>query len=354
MFKFSDKKDGTSLGVDVGTKVIRIVELSRKKGKISLENYGEVNLDVASKEFFRSFDKKTLNPAVENISNAIKMLTEESGIKPNKVVFSLPDFATFFTTFELPPMSRKEIVNAIGFESRKYIPLPLSELVLDWQIMSDNPEKENSKILVMAVQNSIVEQYKGIAEGAGLTLIALEAETMALKRAVYKKEDPTTCLLEIGFQSTNVSIADQDFLKTSFSFDLAGKDLTFALSETLGITIKQAEALKKKEGLNGKISHILMPLLSIISEKVKKVIREFEAKEGKKIQKVIVAGGTSLLPGIIDYFKKSLAQEESQIIDVVLANSLKDIFYPPVLENKIEEINTTYAIALGEALRKFE
>ena len=354
MFKFGDKKDGVSLGVDVGTKVIRIVELSQKKGKISLENYGEVNLDVASKEFFRSFDKKTLNPSVENISTAIKAIVEESGIKPGKVVFSLPDFATFFTTFELPPMSKKEIANAVGFESRKYIPLPLSELVLDWQVMSENSEKENSKILVMAVQNTIVEQYKGIAEGAGLTLTALEAETMALKRASCEKGDSTTCLLEIGFQSTNVSIVDQDFLKTSFSFDLAGKDLTFALSETLNITIRQAEALKKKEGLDGNISHILMPLLSIISEKVRKVIREFEAKEGRKVERVIVAGGTSLMPGIIDYFKKSLAQEESQAIEIVSANPLKKILYPSVLENKIKEINATYAIALGEALRKFE
>jgi type IV pilus assembly protein PilM len=354
MFKLSAKKDLVSLGVDIGTKVIRIVELSRKKDKISLENYGEVNLDIASKDFFRSFDKKSLNPSVENISNAVKMIVEETGIKPNEVVFSLPDFATFFTTFELPPMSKKEITGAIGFEARKYIPLPLSELVLDWQTMSDNPEKERSKVLVMAVQNSIVEQYKGIAEGTGLILTALEAETMAFKRAVCKKGDPITCLLEIGFHSTNVSIVDNDFMVTSFSFDMAGKDLTFSLSETLNITTEQAEEMKKREGLNGSISHILTPLLSIISEKVRKVIREYEVKEGKKVQKVIVAGGTSIMPGIIDYFKKSLSQEESQEIDVVIAEPLKNISYPPILEEKMKEVGPTYAIAIGEALRKFE
>jgi type IV pilus assembly protein PilM len=355
MFKLTSKKEQTSLGVDIGTKVIRVVELARKNGKISLKNYGEVNLDIASKEFFRSFDKKNLNPAVENISIAIKSIIEEAGIKPDKVVFSLPDFATFFTTFEMPPMSKKELANAVGFEARKYIPLPLSELVLDWQTMDDNnTEKGNNKILVMAVPNTIVEQYKKIAEGAELELTALEAETMALKRAVIKKGDPTTCLLEIGFQSTNISIVDNNFMKTSFSFDMAGKDLTFSLSETLNISASEAEELKKRDGLNGTISHILVPLLSIISEKTRKVIREFELKENKKVERVIIAGGASLMPGIIDYFKKSLAQEESQVIDVATSNPFKDIIYPTVLDKKIEELNLSYAIALGEALRKFE
>lgn len=356
---FVKKKRRSSLGVDIGTKVIRVVELSGMKGKLVLENYGEVNLDIACKEFFRSFDKKNLNPAVDSISVALKAIIAETGIKTKKVVFSLPDFATFFTTFELPPMSKKEIANAVGFEARKYIPLPLSELVLDWQLMSkDVSPKENSKILVMAVPKIIVEQYKTIAEQAGLELTALEAEAMALKRAVVKENDPTSCLLEMGFQSTNINIIDDGFMKLSFSFDMAGKDLTYSLSETLNISAKDAEAIKKKQGLlineEGNIAHILTPILSVISEKTRKVIRDFEKKEGKKVERVILAGGTSLMPGILDYFDKSLNQDGVQTLNVQIAKPFVDIAYPPILEKKMEEINPTYAIALGEALRKYE
>jgi len=88
--------------------------------------------------------------------------------------------------------------------------------------MNKETLKENNKVLVMAVPNIIVEQYKTIAEKSGLELIALEAEAMALKRALVKPTDPTTCLLEIGFQSTNINIVDQGFMKMSFSFDMAG------------------------------------------------------------------------------------------------------------------------------------
>jgi len=355
---FANKKIQNSLGIDIGTKVIRAVEISGSKGKLTLENYGEVNLDVACKQFFRSFDRKNLNPAVNNIAVAIAAIIAETGINTKKVVFSLPDFATFFTTFELPPMSKKEIANAIGFEARKYIPLPLSELVLDWQLMNKESLKENNKVLVMAVPKIIVEQYKTIAEQAGLELTALEAEAMALKRAVIKENDPPTCLLEVGFQSTNINIVDEGFMKMSFSFDMAGKDLTYSLSQTLNIPAGEAEVMKKTEGLTDsgetKISHILIPILSIISEKAKTVIRDFENKEGKKVEKVILAGGTSMMPGIQEYFDKSLNQDASQVLKVEIAEPFKNIVYPSVLEKKMKEINSNYAIALGEALRKFE
>ncbi|MFA5310591.1 MAG: pilus assembly protein PilM, partial [Candidatus Paceibacterota bacterium] len=251
------------------------------------------------------------------------------------------------------------IANAVGFEARKYIPLPLSELVLDWQLMSKEPSpKENSKILVMAVPKIIVEQYKTIAEQAGLELTALEAEAMALKRAVVNENDPTSCLLEIGFQSTNINIVEDGFMKMSFSFDIAGKDLTFSISETLNISTGDAEIIKKKQGLlvneEGNISHILTPILSVISERTRKVIKDFESKEGKTVEKVVIAGGTSLLPGILEYFTESLNQDEAQPKIVEIAKPFVKVAYPPILDKKMEEINPTYAIALGEALRKFE
>lgn len=354
MFK---SKSQSSLGVDIGTKVIRAVELSGKKNKIALENYGEVNLDIAAKDFFRSFDKRTLAPAVDNIAMALRAIITEAGIKTKEVVFSLPDFATFYTTFALPPMPRKDLAGAIGFEARKYIPLPLSEVVLDWQLMSSgDPAKNKNELLVMAIPSLLVDQYKKIAENSGLELVALEAEALALKRAVTKKGDPISCLVELGFESTNISIVDGGFLKTSFSFDIAGKDLTFSLSETLNLPVIDAEELKKKQGLinNEKsITHILGPILSIVTDKTRDVISDFEARYNKKIQKVILCGGTALLPMVIEYFDKAL-NTDGRLVQVEICKPFNNIVYPDILKKKIEELGPMYAIAVGEALRKFE
>jgi type IV pilus assembly protein PilM len=356
---FGNKTNQESLGVDIGTKVIRVVELSRKKDKVILENYGEVNLDIATKDFFRSFDRKNLTPAVDNIAIALRGIVAEAGIKARQVVFSLPDFATFYTTFELPLMPKKELASAVGFEARKYIPLPLSELVLDWQLMNENePNRKTNQLLVMAIPNTIVEQYKKIAEQSDLELTALEAEAVALKRAVTRRGDPTVCLLEIGFQSTNVSVCDKGYLKTSFSFDIGGKDLTFSLSETLNIPMGEAEEMKRKKGLivdgEDNIDHILTPVLSVIADKTKKIIKDFELKYGSRVEKLLLAGGTALLPGIVDYFSKAINQGGEELVKVEIVTPFNGIAYPTILEKKILEIGPNFAIALGEALRKFE
>lgn len=357
---FGNKKKLRSLGVDIGTKVIKVVEISKKGNKFILENYGEVNLDFACREFFRSFDKNTLNPHIDNISLALKELIDETKIKDRGTSFSLPDFSTFFSIFEMPPMTKKEIDSAIGFEARKYIPIPLSEVVLDWQSMENAiSEKNINKVLVMAVPRVIIEQYKDISRQAGLELLSLEPEAMSLKRAIAKdKNSETICLVEIGFQSTNVSIIEKGFMKTSSSFDLAGKDLTNAISEDLGIGTIEAEKIKRKYGLleNDKVNleEILKPTLYSISSKIKKVIKEFENKENSTVKKVVFLGGTSLMLGILEYFNNSLNQDEENVLEIDLGRPFEKIIYPQELEERMKELNANYAIALGQALSKFE
>ncbi|MFA5232280.1 MAG: type IV pilus assembly protein PilM [Candidatus Paceibacterota bacterium] len=357
MLLFGKRKNQFGLGVDIGTKGIKMVEVSKKKGRIVLENYGEVNLDVAGKQFFRYFDKNTLNPSVENITRAIRAILSESEIKTEKAVFSLPDFATFFITFELPSMTKKELDSAVGFEARKYIPLPLSEVVLDWQVFNRDLKEGVNKVLMMAIPKVLVEHYKHIAEQSGLELVALEAEAVALKRALVKDTDPISCLVEMGFQSTNVTIVDSGLIKTSFSFDIAGKDLTLTMAETLGMDFGLAENLKIKNGLssdNDEAATVLASVLTLIIEKVKKVIRDFQVKENKKVEQLILSGGTSRMTGIVDYFQEIFNYAEFGNIKVNLGEPFNDVVYPPVIEKRIRRSNPVFAIALGEALKKFE
>jgi len=269
----------------------------------------------------------------------------------------LPDFATFFITFELPTMTKKELNSAVGFEARKYIPLPLSEVVLDWQAFNRDTKGGMNRILMMAIPKVLVEHYKHIAEQSGLELVALEAEAVALKRALIKDTDPISCLVEIGFQSTNVTIVDSGLIKTSFSFDIAGKDLTLTLAETLGLDFGVAENLKIKNGLSSENNEgvtVLASVLTLIVEKVKKVIRDFRAKENKKVEQLILSGGTSKMVGIVDYFQEMFDYAEFGGIKIILGEPFNDIVYPPIIEKRIKRSGPVFAIALGEALKKFE
>lgn len=355
---FGDKQKNNSLGIDVGTKSVRVVELAAKKGLPELKNYGELNLDIATNQSFRNFDKNNLNPSIDIISKALKAIIDEAEIKAKKAIFSLPDFSTFFVSFELPPMTKKELQTAVGFEARKYIPLPMNDVALDWQCISKDSTKENNKILLMAIPRVLVDQYKTIAENVGLQLTSLEAEAWGLKRCLIKSGDPTTCIVEIGYQSTIVSVVDNGFVKTSYSFDTAGKDLTEKLAEDLEIGIKEAEEIKKENGLinneRDDVAQILAPVIGIITKRIKKVVIDFQNLERIKIKRMILAGGTSRMPGIVEYFKNIFDEDDFSEIEISLGSAFSAVNYPPFLSKKIEDINPTFAISLGEALKKYD
>lgn len=358
MSLFGSKTSHNSVGIDVGTKSIRMVEISRKKDKARLENYGELNLDIAASHAFRNFDKNTLIPSIENISKAVRVIIDTAEIKSKRAIFSLPDFSTFFVSFELPPMTKKELNGAIGFEARRHIPIPMSEVVLDWQCMSKDPTKEKNKVLLMAIPKSLVDQYKTIAEVCGLELTALEAEAWGLKRCLVKPDEPPTCIVEIGYQSTIVSIVDNNFVRTSFSFDIAGKDLTEKLAETLDIEVREAEEIKKENGLlndeRDDIAQILVPVISSIIKQIKKVVIDYQNMEHAKIKKMVLAGGTSQMLGIVDYFNSVFDEGDFAGMEISLGKAFGGIDFPPKLNRKITELDPTFAIAMGEALRKYE
>jgi type IV pilus assembly protein PilM len=353
-FKTAPKK---CLGIDIGTASIKIVELSRLGGwreRIKLENYGEVSLFTLFEKPFRTFERGSLLLSAQEISRAIKAILEEAKISTSRAVFSIPDFSTFFTTFELPPLTKKELPEAVKFEARRYIPLPLNEVTLDWSLIEgevDEQKKEKLQILLLAVPNEVINQYREIAQLSQLQLLSLEAEVFSLVRSLIKKDKKIHVLIDIGAQSTTISIIDRGILKRTHSFDVSGNELTRVLANALQIDYKEAEDFKKIYGLvspEKAIAEILYPLIDLILREIEKISQEFYQSEGKNIDQVILAGKASLLPGLRDYFFSQLKKE------VIIANPFSDIFYPPILEGTLKEMGPAYAVAVGAALRGLE
>lgn len=347
-----------ALGIDIGTSSIKIIELSRLGGgeRIKLENYGEASLFTLYEKPFRTSEKGLLSLSSQEISRAIKAILEEARISATQAVISIPDFSTFFTNFELPPLTKKELPEAVKFEARHQIPLPLTEVTLDWSLIEgeagERPE-EKLQILLIAVPNEVVNQYREIAELSQLQLLSLEAEVFSLVRSLIKKEKDKRiqALVDIGAQSTTVSIIDQGVLKRTYSFDVSGNGLTQVLAKALSIDYKEAESFKKKYGLvspEKAIAEVLYPLIDLILREIEKISQDFYQSEGKKIDQVILAGGSALLPGLRDYFFSRLKKE------VIIANPFSDIFYPPILDKTLKEMGPAYAISVGTALRGLE
>jgi len=342
------------LGIDIGTSSLKVIELSRFGQRTKLENYGELKVPALYKQPFRTAEKSTLLLSSSDIARAIRAILEEAKIKTKEVAFSIPDFSSLFTWFHLPSMSREEIAQAVRFEARQHIPLPLAEVTLDWQIIDDqisNQQKTKFKILLVAVPNEIINQYQEIANLAQLELQALEAEVFGLSRSSIKEEKKVVALVDIGARSTTVSIIDKGILKISHSFDLSGNELTQVISQSLNINYQEAEELKKKQGLTSSeknLREILLPLIDLILAEIKKTAQNFYQTETKEVEKIVLAGGSALLPGLKEYFTEQLKKE------IAIASPFSEIFYPPILEQTLREIGPSYAISVGMALRGLE
>jgi len=356
-FKIVSKK---SIGVDIGTFSIKIIELSKVGRKIRLENYGEARAKTLLRESSNKGNIAPLSLAVEEVSEVIISILEKANITTKKAVFSIPDFASFFTTFYLPPMSSKELESAVSYEAREHIPVPLSKVTLDWEIIEGRTTESKRqkgvpiRILLVAAPNEIVKQYFDIAAKSGLELVGLEVEEMALSSAIIKGEDKNkvVCILDIGARSTTVNIIDKGVLKSSSSFDISGAKFTNEIANSLHISYNEAESLKQKIGLSNQyqVKNALFPVLASTLADIEKIFRDFENSEKKKIEKIIIAGGSALLPELIqkvsDYFKLKYGVE--------IANPFSDIEYPPILKKTILEVGPRYAIAVGDALRGLE
>jgi len=353
-FPFFKKASQSYLGVDIGTSAIKIVELSKKGERIQLENFGELKSQALYQKPFRTFEKNTLLLLAEEIALAIKGILKEAKIQSRFASFSIPDFSSFFTNFELPSMTEEEIPEAVNFEARRQIPIPVSEVILDWSIIGGKPsldrKGEKIKILLVAVPKEIINQYQEIAKKSGLELLALEAEVFGLIRSLVEKEKGIVVLVDIGAQSTTVNIVEKGILKISHSLDMGGNELTRIIARARNIDFWKAEELKEKFGLlRGQVddvSNILYPLIDLILKEVEDITQYFCQSEKKEIGQFILAGGAVYLPGLSGYFAQKLQKE------VIIGNPFAKIFTPPILSETLKQIGPSFAIAVGMALRE--
>jgi len=369
-FPFFKIRSKSCLGIDIGISGIKAVQLSIQGERIKLEKYGEVAAPIFYEKPFRTFEKSTLLLSNNDIARAILAICKESEISEKKAIFSIPDFASFFTNIDLPSMTRDEVSQAVRFEARHHVPLPLAEVTLNWSIIEGklhDQKKVPLKVLLVAVPNDVIGQYQQIAVLSNLELKGLEVEVFGLVRSLVKDNKGAIALLDIGAQSITINIIDEGVLKISHSFDVAGNELTQVLAKALSIEYSEAEEFKKTYGIESlfsdksrdeekqefplisrRVGDLLKPLIDLILTETKRTSQNFYQASGKKVQKVIIAGGSALLPGLKEYFSKNLKKE------VDIANPFLDILYPPLLEEELTKMGPSYAIAMGMALKGLE
>lgn len=326
------------IGLDIGTTAIKLVELDRAGNSYKLEAVGVAATPPKGLLSEASLDQMAL-------ADAIKKLCVEAKVSTKLVNVALPENLVFTRVIDMPALSDKELSSAIRWEAEQYIPIPLSEAVLDYEIMGKNPGERGEprmQVFLVAAQTSLIAKYQKILTSAGLTIAAIETETLAQSRALLEPSTaaPVTMVVSVGSDRTNVFIAKGQNILVAYTIPTGGKGLTRALASDLNVDQMQAEEYKKTYGLNkdvlsGKIGTTVRPLLDNLVIELRRTMSFYQAKNAEEpIRRVVLVGGSAKLPDFVVFLTEAIGIE-TQIGDpwqkVSDKKKLATIPYDPIL-----------------------
>src|SRR3989339_1543286 len=307
-FNFLKGGDGdNAVGIDIGSSAIKVVEIKKRKGKAVLETYGAIALgSYADTDIGR-----TTNLPLEKVVEALKEVLKQSGVTTTSSAFSIPVQSSLVFTISLPTQVKEsEISSIVPTEARKYIPLPITEVSLDYFILperelsfeemntevsnADAPPKPKDKktVLVVATQNDAVSKYRSIVSQCRLASSFFEIEIFSSIRSNFEHELSPVLLLDLGASRTKLSIVEFGMVRGYHTIERGGADITQAISQSLSIPFSEAEKMKKEFGLFGNgaeksLPDIIKVHIDYIFSEANNVLLGYEKKHNRTINKVI-------------------------------------------------------------------
>ncbi|KKQ60331.1 MAG: Type IV pilus assembly protein PilM [Parcubacteria group bacterium GW2011_GWE2_38_18] len=339
------------LGIDIGTSSIKIVELKKEGNRPRLSSYG----------FSEGLDGKLNNDwqlNVKKTAKAINKICKEAGMTSKSAVAALPTYSVFSSILNLSNVDKKDIASTVHWEAKKVIPIPLDEIILDWKKIEEddkiNKKSDNYKVLITGAPKLLVKKYIDIFKEAQINLISLETEVFSLSRSLLGRDKSTVAIVEIGTNTTNISIIDKGIPMLNRSIDIGGLTITKSLANNLNIGLERAEQFKYDLGMNSLtagqeiVPKTIIEALNPVINEIKYVLNLYQNRDNKKVEKIILSGGSSLLVNFVNYLSKILD------INVIIGDPWARVSCPVELKPVLDEVGPRMSIAVGLALRQME
>ena len=344
------KKEQSVLGVDIGSSSLKVVQLRNEGGKAILETYGELALGP----YGGGEVGQATSLSAEQISETLRDLLREAKVTTKSAGVSIPFSRSLLSLVNLPYRKNKdEQKTIIELEARKYIPVPISEVQLDWFIVPKIGPKEGEgdqqtvEVLVVAVHNDELALLQQVMTGADLHASFYEIEIFSTIRAVVDEPIKPVLVLDIGAASTKIYVIEQGVVAFSHSISTGSQDITRAISVSSGVSISRAEAVKKEQGIGSDPEHGSPELVfSRIFSEARRVLMQYETTSKKSISSVILTGGGGVTRSLSAYARNVFS------IDVHVADPFAKTEAPAFMRPILEDIGPEFAVAVGLALRK--
>ncbi len=368
MFKQTKSPLGLDIS-DISLKLVQFQEIGKRYGVAALSDTS-IPKDVIVGDTIE--DPKVLVRVVREAVSQPKF----GKITTAQVVASIPETKSFVRVIQMPVLSEQEAKEAVPFEAEAYIPLPIGQVYLDWEILGPSPSREGGKmtVLITAAPKDYVDDFVKILKDAGLRPLALEVESQATARSLVASANEAVIIADIDTMRSSLIIYDQGTLQFTSSLPIAGNAFTESIAKALTIDFGTAEKIKREVGLGSpasgakargdKVKKALLPVLNNLINEIKNTIRFYEehSQEDRKISRLLLAGGSSKLKLVPSFLHEKLTHQEEVEhplrslpgIKVELGNPWVKVRRgiggqtPPLSR----EDSLSYATAIGLALRE--
>ncbi|TXI86700.1 MAG: type IV pilus assembly protein PilM [Chryseobacterium sp.] len=335
-------------GLDLGNSSIKVAQLRELHGRPTLVTYGDMDIPENVLASDSQIDQ-------DRIAEFVRQLASDAGVSSKNVIAALPSSSSFTAIIKTPKLNEKELGESISYQADKYIPMPIDQVKLDWAVIGDNADSDELDVLLAAAPNNIAQKYLNIVQKAGFELLALEINALALARSltVPTQTSATVMIVDIGTLASDIAIFTGQIPQIVRSVGVGSKALRRVISQNLGLDETQSDQFMKKFGMQqdkieGQVYKTLKPVVDHIVEEINKSIQfNKERSQDSNIEKIILTGGTSALPGLAVYVANATQ------ITVEIGNPWMNISYPTDIQQNLAGISLNYATVLGLALRNF-
>jgi len=291
------------IGLDIGTSSVKLVCLEKEGENWRLLALGEASSPPGGAQIASSETK---------LAETIKKLIVDLGIKTQLVVSALPESKTTSRVLSFPSMKEEEVYKAIFYEAETFVPDPLDQVQIDYQILQKTPQRVLTFVVV--AKKTLIEQYEKIINEAGLLAMAIETTATALGRSLPQIIDKPVMILDLGSQNSTMVVVKNGSIYFTQVIPFGGEAFTRALSVALGMDTFRAEEYKKTYGFKGgewegKIRQALHDVFVHLGEEIKKGFLAFTEEWQEQVSFLLIAGGGSSLPGLTDELVKIMGIE---------------------------------------------
>lgn len=348
--KNADARPTKVVGIDFGSSSIKVVEVELRENVLALSTYGELQIGPYADTDMGNVVKLPLPKRVEAVVDILR----ESGIVAKTGVMALPLIDSFVTIVSLPVKDGENIESRVPVEARKYIPVPLTDVTLEWTDVTDAQEDRTSErdILIAAIHNDALIDTRSLLNSIQMVSQPAEIEIFSTLRGLAKESDDALAVIDLGAQMSKLYVSEGGFLRRIHRVRAGGAQVTEAMSQYLSIPFQEAENRKRNYTPEAVAASDIKKITAQTFDRAllefRRVVSQYEQKSGKKISRIVFTGGSTLFYDFVSYASYMFDQQ------IELGNPFTKVGYPAFMEDKLREIGPVFAPALGAALRPFE